>query len=435
MKKRLLSVLLAGAMAVSMFAGCGGGSDAPAGNAGTEGGDEVVAEQQEVTLKTVSMFGGTDPNAEVYQAINNELMAQYDYITIEDNSQSSDEEWKAAVNADFSVGNEPDVIQFFTDATADTIVATGKLVSIDEIRAEYPEYGADTLESALSAAVNTDGVQRAIPTTGYWEGLFCNKDLFDQYGLALPTDWDSLVTAIETFKANDIIPIACSLNNVPHYWIEFLMLYSAGTEEFTTIPETAPEGWAAGLSLFKTLRDMGAFPVDTDTVDDAYIGQLFRDKKAAMQLDGSWYAGNITDTDNTVVIAFPGVPNQKAEANSLIGGISSGFYITRKAWEDPAKRDAAVKFVMAHTSQAGVQRYWEATGAVSQAAVEVTPVAGATPFAESIAAYTSSASAIVAPTDARIGDAYKTLVAQIVKVSTGAITAEDAINEALATRK
>lgn len=437
MKKKVLSVLLVSAMAVSMFAGCGDNANGTTGNAGTESGGNVVSEEgkKEVTLKTVSMFGGTDPNAQVYQAINDELMAQYDYITIEDNSQSSDEEWKAAVNADFSVGNEPDVIQFFTDATADTIVATDKLVSIEEIRAEYPEYAKDTLDSALSAAANTDGVERAVPTTGYWEGLFCNKDLFDQYNLELPTDWDSLVTAIETFKENDIIPIACSLNNVPHYWIEFLMLYSSGVDEFTTIPTTAPGGWAEGLSLFKTLRDMGAFPADTDTVDDAYTGQLFRDKKAAMQLDGSWYSGNITDTDNTVVIAFPGVPNQKAETNSLIGGISSGFYITRKAWEDPDKRDAAVKFVMAHTSQAGVQRYWEATGAVSQAAVEVTPVDGATPFAESIAAYTSSASAIVAPTDARIGDAYKTLVAQIVKVSTGAITAEDAINEALATMK
>ena len=437
MKKKVLSVLLVSAMAVSMFAGCGGNANGTTGSAGTESGSNVAFEEgkKEVTLKTVSMFGGTDPNAQVYQAINDELMAQYDYITIEDNSQSSDEEWKAAVNADFSVGNEPDVIQFFTDATADTIVATDKLVSIEEIRAEYPEYAKDTLDSALSAAANTDGVERAVPTTGYWEGLFCNKDLFDQYNLELPTDWDSLVTAIETFKENDIIPIACSLNNVPHYWIEFLMLYSSGVDEFTTIPTTAPGGWAEGLSLFKTLRDMGAFPADTDTVDDAYTGQLFRDKKAAMQLDGSWYSGNITDTDNTVVIAFPGVPNQKAEANSLIGGISSGFYITRKAWEDPDKRDAAVKFVMAHTSQAGVQRYWEATGAVSQAAVEVTPVDGATPFAESIAAYTSSASAIVAPTDARIGDAYKTLVAQIVKVSTGAITAEDAINEALATMK
>ena len=437
MKKKVLSVLLVGAMTASLFAGCGSNAGETTGAAGgdaattEEGGADADVAQNPVTLKTVSMFGGTDPNAEVYQAINNEIMAEYDYITIEDNSQSSDEEWKAAVNADFSVGNEPDVIQFFTDATADTIVATDKLVSIEEIRAEYPEYAADTLDSALAAAANTDGVERAVPTTGYWEGLYCNKDLFDQYGLELPTDWESMEKAITTFKENDIIPIACSLNNVPHYWIEFLMLYAAGADEYTSIPETAPEGWVAGLEMFKTLRDMGALPADTDTVDDAYIGQLFRDKKAAMQLDGSWYAGNIEDTENTVVIAFPGVPNQKAEAGSLVGGISSGFYITRKAWEDSDKRDAAVKFVMAHTSQAGVQRYWEATGAVSQAAVEVTPVDGATPFAESIAAYTSGASAIVAPTDSRIGDAYKTLVAEIVKVSTGAMSAEDAINEAL----
>lgn len=445
MKRKVLSVLLVGAMTASMLTGCGGGSDeaagsgtatdggAASGSASTTeaGGSAAEATTNPVTLKTVSMFGGTDPNKEAYEAINQEIMDTYNYITIEDNSQTSDEEWKAAINADFSVGNEPDVIQFFTDATADTIVATDKLVSLEEIQAEYPEYAQDTLDSALSAVANTDGVRRAVPTTGYWEGLYCNKDMFDQYDLELPTDWASFETAIKTFAENGVTPIACSLNNVPHYWVEFLMLYSAGVDEFTSIPETAPEGWKSGLDLFKTLRDMGAFPEDTDTVDDAYIGQLFRDKKAAMQLEGSWYAGNIEDTENTVVVAFPGVPDQKAEPNTIVGGISTGFYITRKAWEDPDKRDAAVKFVMAHTSQEGVQRYWESTGSVSQAATEVNPVEGATPFAESIAAYTSSASAIVTPTDSRIGDAYKTLTSLIVKVSTGATSSEDAINEVL----
>lgn len=431
MKKKLLSLLLVGAMTASVMTGCGSKPEAGAANGGNGTEADAGGEYNPVTLKTVSMFGGTDPNKDTYEAINADFMKEYDYITIEDNSQTSDEEWKASVNADFSVGNEPDVIQFFTDATANTIVETDKLVSIEEIRAEYPEYAKDTLDSALDAAKNTDGVMRAVPTTGYWEGLYCNKDLFDQYDLELPTDWASMETAIKTFKENGIIPIACSLNNVPHYWIEFLMLYAAGEEEYTSVPETAPEGWVKGLEMFQTLREMGAFPEDTDTVDDAYVGQLFRDKKAAMQLDGSWYSGNIEDTDNTVVIAFPGVPDQKAQAGALVGGISSGFYITRKAWDDPDKRDAAVKFVMAHTSQAGVQKYWEATGAVAQAATEVTPVEGATPFAQSIAEYTSGASAIVAPTDSRIGDAYKTLVSYIVKVSTGASSAEDVLNEVL----
>jgi len=90
-------------------------------------------------------------------------------------------------------------------------------------------------------------IQELIMTVRYFEKLSYiqqqnniklsfNKDLFDQYNLELPTDWASLTTAIETFKENGIIPIACSLNNVPHYWIEFMMLYAAGEEEYTSIP-------------------------------------------------------------------------------------------------------------------------------------------------------------------------------------------------------
>ena len=59
MKKKVLSVLLVSAMAVSMFAGCGGNANGTTGNAGTESGGNVVSEEgkKEVTLKTVSMFG------------------------------------------------------------------------------------------------------------------------------------------------------------------------------------------------------------------------------------------------------------------------------------------------------------------------------------------------------------------------------------------
>ena len=431
MKKKINVLILVVTLLVSMLAGCHS-KQTPSIL------DDVLESMEspaQVTLRTVSMYGGENKTAHIYREINNNLMEAEKGLIIEDTSSSSNEEWKASINADFAVGNEPDVIHFFTDATADMLVKTGKLVTIEEIREVYPDYAKGTLDTALHAAVNTDGVLRAVPTSGYWEGLFCNKDLFDKYGVELPTDWDSLVTAIEVFKANGIVPIACSLNNVPHYWIEFLMLYTAGVEEFTQIPETAPESWAKGLDLIKELRDMGAFPADTDVVDDVNVCRLFMDKKAAMQLSGSWYVADIEDTENTVVIAFPGVPEQEVEENTMLAGISVGFYITRKAWEDPEKRDMAVKFVMAHTCQESAQRYWESIGGASQATVEVTPIKDATPFAQSITEYINSATTIVAPTDSRIGDAYKTLVANIVKLSKGLMSSEDAINEALDTMK
>lgn len=388
-------------------------------------------ENRKVTLRTVSMYGGENKTSGVYQDINSRLREQYRGLIIDDRSKASNEEWKASVNADFAVGNEPDVIHFFTDATADMIVKTGKLVTVEEIRSEYPEYAADILDTALDSAKNTDGVLRAVPTGGYWEGLFCNKDLFEQYGVELPTDWESFATAIEVFRANGIIPVACSLSTVPHYWIEFLMLYSSGVEEFTQIPETAPEGWIKGLELLKQLREMGAFPADTDVIDDVTACRLFLDKKAAMQLSGSWYVADIEDTENTVVIAFPGVPEQKAEPNTMLAGISSGFYITRKAWEDPEKKEMAVKFVMAHTSKDSAQRYWESVGGASQATVEVEPLQDATPLARSIMEYVNGANVIVTLTDSRIGDAYKTLVAGAVDLSKGLKTAENVINETL----
>ncbi|MEG2304108.1 MAG: extracellular solute-binding protein [Lachnospiraceae bacterium] len=420
--KKFLALSLILAMTASMASACG--------KSESEG---EKTKDGKITLKTVSMFGGTDPNAPIYQSINEQFMKDNDKVVIEDDSQASDEEWKAKVAADFSAGNEPDVIQFFTDATANAIVATDKLMTIADIQKEYPEYAKDTTKEALGLTKNSDEVERAVPTTGYWEGLYCNKDVFDKYNVAIPTDWESLSTAIKTFKDNDIIPIACSLNNVPHYWVEHLMLSASGADEYTSVSDKAPAGWVKGLEALKTLRDMGAFPEDTDTVDDAYVGQLFEDKKAAMQLDGSWKVGGYKDQENTVVVGFPGIEGSKTEPGVMIGGISSGFYITKKAWEDKDKRDAAVKFVMAHTSKDGVTKYWEAGGGIGKAAVEgMTEMADMTPLAKCAFTLNTSATKTVSPTDSRIDpEAYKSIIAGAVGVSTGQQSAEELLNAAL----
>ncbi|MEG0962534.1 MAG: ABC transporter substrate-binding protein [Lachnospiraceae bacterium] len=445
MKNKILSMLLVTAMVATMLVGCG---DSKNTDTKTETETETETDKEDkdaepsteaVTLKTVSMFAGTDPNAEAYQEISKQFQKEYDYITLEDNSQTSDQDWKQSIAADFAVGNEPDVIQFFTDATANTVLATDKFVTLKDIQAEYPDYAKDITDVALKATANPDGVNRAVPTTGYWEGLFCNKDLFDQYKVALPTDWATFTTAIETFKKNGIIPIACSLNNVPHYWLEYCMLYTAGLDEYQSVPATAPESWIKGLETIKTLRDMGAFPEDTDTVDDAYAGELFKTKKAAMQLDGSWYAGGVVEAGNaetTVVVPFPGVENQKAEANTIISGMSSGFYITKKAWDDPAKRDAAVKYVMANTSKEGIQKYWESTGKIQVTAAELEAPEGLSTLGKSALELVNAATATALPTDARLGtDPYSVLTTNVAKISVGSVTAKDIINEALALYK
>lgn len=438
--RKVVALLLALALSMTMLIACGKEKDTPTGGTpsveiinGSGKNDNISGNNNEgknpVTLSTVSMFGGTDANAGNYQAIIEEFISTYNYITVEDDTQASTQDWKTKIAADFAVGNEPDVIQFFTDANASDVLAADKFVTIEEIKAVYPEYAEDILDDALVAAANLDGVQRAVPTNRYWEGLFCNKDLFDKYNLELPTDWNKLLIAIETFKANDIIPISVSLNEIPHYWVEYMLLTAAGIDGYTQVPTEAPAEWIKGIEMIKTLKDMGAFPVDTDSIDNAFAGTLFYEKKSAMQLDGNWFLGGIPDQDNTVLCQFPIMDGGKAEPGAIVAGISSGFYITKKAWNDPDKRDAAVKFVMAHTKKESIQKYWGGTGI---ATAEVEPYEGMSPLAESGLAYSKAATSISTPTDSRISqEAYSALTAGIVEVVAGDKSAEDLINEVL----
>ncbi|WP_461809931.1 ABC transporter substrate-binding protein [Faecalimonas sp.] len=403
---------------------------------GCEGRVQEEEVQEEIVLKTASMYGGTTPNAKVYQAINEEFAKEYENVTIEDESQICDEDWKMKVATNFAVGNEPDIIQFFTDAVAESFLETDKLVSLEEIKKEYPEYAEDIEDSALEAVRNKDGVLRAVPTTGYWAGLFCNKELFQKYQVNIPTDWDSLVEAIHKFRKNGIIPIAVSLNHIPHYWIEHLLLYTVGEEEYTIIPENAPKAWLKAFETLKELKNMGAFPENTDTCVDNCATQLFRKGEAAMQLEGSWYASSLSGTkmdDNVTVVSFPGVPNQKAKKNALIGGIFSGFYITRRAWNNPKKRELAVRFVEAHTKRESLIKYWGGNGIATfkgKADVKITPIV------KDVNELIRDASSLNKSMDSRIcPEAYKLLMDGVADVVEGKKDAESLLEEVLLVEK
>ncbi len=391
--------------------------------------ETVKTEKEPITLNTVSMYAEEDPNTEVYQSINEEFMDEWENVYIEDNSQIASQSWKALIAADFAVDNEPDVIQFFTDGNASEVLKADKFVSLEEIRSIYPEYANDILPVALEAARNPDGVMRAVPTTGYWEGLYCNRDLFEQYGLELPTDWNKFIRAIYVFKENGVIPIAVSLSEIPHYWLEHLLLFESGAENYLTVPEEVPKDWVKALNLLKKLNKLGAFPENVLTIDGANAKDLFNEKKAAMQLEGSWCLGSIADQENTVVCAFPQPEKGKAETGTIIAGISSGFYITRRAWNDPAKREVAVKFVMAHTNKEAVQRYWRGVG---QAATEVEAQEDMTSLQISGMEFSQSARQIYSPLDSRMSQsAYSVLINGIAEVVSGSREAQSLLEEVL----
>lgn len=295
---------------------------------------------QGVTLKTTSIFTGADAAADTYLGLLKDWQERTGNIVL-DVSSTSDEAWKTGVLNDFAAGNEADVLFFFAK-TADSALILSKVVPIHEINAAYPQVG--LVEDADVA--EKDGIVYAIPIRSFWEALFCNVDLFEQHGIELPTTWEKLETAIREFRKLGITPISLSLSDVPHYIAEYSILSSGAQADYRARPkkgEAVPESWVQGMNLIRRLSELGAFPTEANATTNDQVSQHFLDKSAAMQLEGSWFANGMPEErmNTVVVLPFPAYAPQ-ADPNAFIGGVSMGFYLSRAAWEDEEKRDAAV---------------------------------------------------------------------------------------------
>lgn len=360
--KKLLALALAGTLVLSLAA-CGGSGDDKGG----------------ATINVVTTYAGNDGNAQNYQ----DAVAAWEKETgnkVNDASATSDETFKARVLADFEVGSEPDVLFFFNGVDSNPFVEAGKVVSIDEIRKEYPDY-ATNMKDGMMGASPVDGVNYSVPVNGYWEGLFVNKEVCDAAGVEIPdadTTWEEFLDICQTIKDAGYTPIACSLATIPHYWFEFCIYNHLDVKSHNVLPTSLDsvqgEGWVAGLEDIKSLYEAGYFPENTLTGSDDETFQMFVEGKAAFLIDGSWKVNGIKDAtdniDNFTVTYVPGQGNRKS--TDIIGGLSSGYYITKKAWDDPEKREAAVNFVQYMTSDEMVSKFAQvsATALVNGVAVD-----------------------------------------------------------------
>lgn len=429
--KKAMAALLTLAICLGLTA-CGT-DDAPSG---------TKAARESVTLTVVTSYGGDDGNRGSFVTAVEEYQAATG-VTVEDHSAASNEEWKNKVLTDFMTGSEPDVLFYFTNADADPFINAGKVVSIEEIREEYPDYATNMKESMM--AVASDGLHYAVPSSGFWETLFVNTAVLEQCGVAVPGadyTWEAFLRDCETIKEAGFTPIACSLYEIPHYWFEFAVMNNgslASHLEVPTLDETgalrddaASRKWIAALEDIRLLYEAGYFPRNTLTATDAETVALFGRGEAAFLIDGSWKVGyftkNFPEALDSIQVRF--VPGKGERlATDAIGGISMGYFITRKAWEDPQTREAAVEFVFHMTSE-------EVLG--SFVTTEVTAlVNGAAPKGLNTL-QSSAADAIVELTgvvgavqDAISGEAKSDLFADIQKVVTGQMTPAEAVESAI----
>lgn len=430
MKKRF-GCMMAGVMAISMLAGVS------------------MVQAEGVELNVTTTFAGEDGNARNFK----DAVAAWEETTgnkVNDASATSDETFKARVEMDFQTGADPDVLFFFNGADANSFIEAGKVVSIDTIREEYPEYAANMNDDLIPASV-VDGIRYAVPVNGYWEAMFVNTEVLEASGVDIPGadyTWDVFLEDCQKIKDAGYAPIAAALGNIPHYWWEFCIFNNGDVANHMTIPASIEEAgaWVSGMEDIKTLYEAGYFPENTLSATDDETFASFVDGKAAFLIDGSWKVGGIAGAcqsdpedestldaeklDRFTVTYVPGKGERKA--TDLIGGLSMGYYISTAAWEDEAKREAAVSFVEYMTSDEMVAEFAQHTASALKTAPEVDEASFNSLQLKAMNMMSGVTSLTGAVQDLFSGECRVSTFDGMPQIVTGEVTAEDAVAEGLA---
>ena len=451
--KRFIAAMLAGTMIFSLAA-CGSQpSDGGVETTGTKtesttGSEETTATAKSVELNVTTTFAGEDGNAQNFK---NAVKAWCDETgnTVADTSATSDETFKTRVTTDFETGSEPDVLFFFNGADANSFIEAGKVVPIDEIRAEYPDY-ASNMNDDLIADSLVDGKKYAVPVNGYWEAMFVNKEVLDAAGVEVPgADYtmDMFKEDCQKIKDAGYTPIAAALGNIPHYWWEYSIFNHDTPENHVHVPDSIEDAssWVDGMLDIKELYELGYFPDNTLSATDDETFAMFVDGKAAFLIDGSWKVGGIVnacqsdpedastlDADKLAHFTVTYVPgNGDRKATDLIGGLSMGYYITRKAWDDPDKRAAAVDFVSYMTSDELVPVFAQHTASALKNAPDVDQSQFNALQIEAMDMMSGVTSLTGAVQDIFMGDCRVTTFDGMPEIVTGKLDATEAVAEGL----
>ena len=248
-------------------------------------------------------------------------------------------------------GNDvPDVMEYNKgNGTAGQLASQGLLT---DLTADAKKYGWDTkLPSSVQTTAKYDdnglmgsGNWYGVPTYGEYVTVYYNKDMFDKYGIAVPTTLAEFEKAMDTFKQNGITPLAEAGAEYPlgQLWYE-LVLSGAdrsfvdnfqlfkGNVDFTSGP------LLDGTNKLADWVSKGYISKDSSGLKAEDMGTAFIAGKYPIMVSGSWWFGRLNKEVTTFKLGqftFPG--------NKLNAGSSGNLLVIPKNSKNAA---LAAKFI------------------------------------------------------------------------------------------
>lgn len=308
--------------------------------------------KKRITITVNTMFGTGDNHNAVFTKINSDFTKNTKHKIVDKSEYlSANAKWQTDLVAQINSGEDvPDIIYFFSGASIDPI--KDNLVSFSEIYNYDTDYG-------KNIKMNTgDGYGLAIKIGS--QAIMYNTDHFES------DDFSSKNSMLSAIADATVKPAASG--HIPHYWLNHLMAYYLGIDEYKRLNGTAAffdedtkELWAE--ALMNTLNDMRAigFHEGAD-VDYNEETNHFWAGTRSLSIDGQWVAGAFEEAAAKSKLEFASFPKDKDNKSFYIGGVTSGWYITKSGWENESKRKVIIDYIKAHTTDQALNDYCVAGG-------------------------------------------------------------------------
>lgn len=227
------------------------------------------------------------------------------------------------------------------------LIEAGKIAATSAINSKDNRFYELMITTYADLNRESNRLGYSVPYSGSVQGLFLNKDVFEQNNIALPTDWTTLNAAIAAFKAKKITPIAAGFADGAGYWLDEMILVEGGTAEHSAVPAKGViNSWSRAVNDIKNFYNAGAFSAGAlSNTHDIAVAE-FVNKQAAMIVCSSMDLAGSADPDNTVFMSFPNSSTGIKEEGAYIGKAESLFYINKKSLSRNVDDTTALSGVM-----------------------------------------------------------------------------------------
>jgi len=254
-----------------------------------------------------------------------DITVTYDYVPMD--------YYSSTLNTQLLSETGPDIIEVGGETRL--MAVSGKLLDLTE-QSFVNQYSAASL-----TPYSVNGLIYATPLQSWFEGIFYNKRIFEQYGLSPPHTFDEFIELHKQLTKVGIKPQTMGAQS----W-EPLMKQSIGMVgndfysmkenasfdlEFDATRETLKENWLPAVTEWSRLITEGCLTPDMLNYSYEQAMDEFANEQAAMWESGPWSVGAILQKNPDIQLGMFPIPGTKEGTGWLIGGPGSALAVNKNS--------------------------------------------------------------------------------------------------------